>query len=373
MSGPTDHYAVLGVDRGADAATIKAAYRRLARQFHPDVAGDDPEAETRFKQVSHAYEVLSDPERRRRYDTFGDERPGGGGGRGPADAGLGDLFDAFFGASDLFGGGGGRGPGTPRGADSEVVLELDLAEAVFGVTRTIEVRSLVECDGCDGTGCRPGTHPATCSTCGGAGQVRELRRSLLGQMVMARPCGVCGGTGQVVPDPCPTCRGDGRVRGPRQLEVPVPAGIADGQRLRLSGRGQAAPRGGIPGDLFVRIVVRPHAHLEREGDDLVHHLRVPMVQAALGAHLVVETLDGREDLVLPAGTQHGHVFRLAGRGATRLRGHGRGDLLVVIEIVVPDKLGRDEAEVLRQFAELRGEAVAPAEHGLFSRIRSAFQ
>jgi molecular chaperone DnaJ len=370
----SDHYAVLGVDRGADAAQIKAAYRRMARQFHPDHAGDDPEAEARFKQVSHAYEVLSDPERRRRYDTFGDERAGaGGGGRGPAgDGGLGDLFDAFFGGSDLFGGGG-RGAATPRGADSEVVLELDLAEAAFGVTRTIEVRSLVECDRCDGSGCEPGTHPNTCVTCGGAGQVRELRRSLLGQMVMARPCATCSGTGQVVPNPCTTCRGEGRVRGPRQLDVPVPAGIADGQRLRLSGRGQAAPRGGLPGDLFVRVVVRPHPLFEREGDDLVHRLRLPMVQLALGAHVVIETLDGAEDLVVPAGTQHGQVFRLAGRGVTRLRGGGRGDVLVVAEVVVPERLSRDEAELLRHYAELRGEDVAPAEQGLFSRIRSAFQ
>jgi molecular chaperone DnaJ len=369
---PADFYELLGVGRDAADDEIKKAYRRLARQYHPDANDGDPEAEARFKEISVAYETLRDPEKRRRYDMYGIEGLGAGGGPGAGgfDFGVSDLFDAFFGA----GFGGGRGPGgPPRGPDAEVHLVLDLEEAAFGAVKAVELRMPVECERCHGSGCEPGTHPSTCRTCGGAGEVRTVRRTILGQMMTATPCSACRGTGREILSPCRDCRGDGRVTLPATVEVQVPAGIDDGQRLRLAGRGPAAPRGGEPGDLYVSIAVRPHARFERDGDDLLHVLRLPMTQATLGAHLKVETLDGEEDLLVPAGTQTGKIFRLRGRGVPMLRGRGRGDLIVRVEVVVPDKLSAEEAQRVRRLAELRGEAVAPREEGFFSRIKSAFQ
>ena len=368
-----DFYEVLGVRREASDDEIKKAYRQLARQYHPDANDGDPTAEARFKEISLAYDTLRDPEKRRRYDMYGAQGVGAGGdpGMGGFDFGVSDLFDAFFGGGGF---GGGRGPAGPlRGPDAEVHLVLDLEEAAFGATKPVELRMPVECERCHGSGCEPGTHPSTCRSCGGAGEVRTVRRTILGQMMTATPCSTCRGTGQEILSPCRDCRGDGRVTLPATVEVQVPAGIDDGQRLRLAGRGPAAPRGGEPGDLYVSIAVRPHARFERDGDDLLHVLRLPMTQATLGAHLQIETLDGEEDLLIPAGTQTGRIFRLRGRGVPTLRGRGRGDLIVRVEIVVPEKLSSEEAQLMRQLAELRGEAVAPREEGFFSRIKSAFQ
>jgi len=369
---PSDFYEVLGITRDATDDEIKKAYRRLARQYHPDANDGDPAAEARFKEISVAYDTLRDPEKRRRYDTYGAEGMGAGAGpnMGGFDFGVSDLFDAFFGA----GFGGGRGPtGPARGPDAEVHLILDLEEAVFGATKPVELRMPVECERCSGLGCEPGTHPSTCRTCGGAGEVRTVRRTILGQMMTATPCTACRGTGREILSPCRDCRGDGRVTLPATVEVQVPAGIDGGQRLRLAGRGPAAPRGGEPGDLYVSIAVRPHPLFQRDGDDLLHVLRLPMTQAALGAHLRIATLDGEEDLVIPTGTQTGRVFKLRGRGVPSLRGRGRGDLIVSVEVVVPEKLSAEEAQLIRRLAELRGEDVAPREEGFFSRIKSAFQ
>jgi molecular chaperone DnaJ len=370
---PSDFYELLEVDRNASDDEIKKAYRRLARQHHPDANDGDPAAEARFKEITVAYDTLRDPEKRRRYDMYGAEGMGagaGGPGAGGFDFGVSDLFDAFFGS----GFGGARGPAGPaRGPDAEVHLVLDLEEAAFGATKPVELRMPVECDRCTGSGCEPGTHASTCRTCGGAGEVRTVRRTILGQMMTATPCSACRGTGREILSPCRDCRGDGRVTLPATVEVQVPAGIDDGQRLRLSGRGPAAPRGGDPGDLYVSIAVKPHARFERDGDDLIHVLRLPMTQASLGAHLLIETLDGEEDLVIPAGTQTGRLFRLRGRGVPALRGRGRGDLIVQVEVVVPEKLSAEEAQLVRRLAELRGEAVAPREEGFFSKIKSAFQ
>lgn len=365
----TDFYELLGVGRHASEDEIRKAYRRLARQYHPDANSGDPEAEARFKEISVAYDTLRDPEKRRRYDLYGPEGAAAGTQGAPGfDFGVSDIFDAFFGF------GGQRGPAGPtRGPDAEVRLELDLTEAVFGVTRQVEVRMPMECDRCSGSGCEPGTHPSVCRQCGGEGQVRQVRRTILGQMVTATPCGSCGGTGREILSPCRDCRGEGRTGQATTIEVQVPAGIADGQRLRLSGRGPAAHRGGAPGDLYVWVSVRPHPNFERQGDDLVQVLRVPMTQAALGAALRIETLDGEEDLVLPAGTQSGRVFRLRGRGVPSLRGRGRGDLLIQVEVTTPERLSGEEEALVRRLAELRGEDVAPKDEGFFSRIRSAFQ
>lgn len=369
----TDFYELLGVTPNATDDEIKRAYRRLARELHPDANPNDPEAEERFKEVSAAYEVLRDPERRRRYDTFGDDGRGRGGGPGPGpgDAfGFGDIFDAFF--SGGFGGAGGR-PGPPRGQDAETTITLDLAEAAFGVTTTVDVELPGPCGHCDGNGTEPGTEPETCPECGGSGEVRQVRRSILGQLVTAAPCLRCEGTGKVIGTPCTECHGDGRVRTRREIEVEVPAGIDDGQRLRLPGRGPAAPRGGVAGDLYVLVRVRAHPELERHGVDLVHRRTIAMTQAALGATFGLETLDGPETITVEPGTQPGHLIRLRGRGVPVLNGRGRGDLIVEIGVAVPDRLSAEEAELLAQFAQLRGEVVEPPEGGFFSRLRAGFR
>jgi len=366
----SDYYELLGVSPQATDDEIKRAYRSLARRYHPD-SNPDPDAAERFKEISRAYETLRDPERRRRYDTFGPDAVGAAGPTGPAgDFGLGDFFDAFFGG-DAFGRRGSAG--AARAADAEIRMELTLAEAAFGVTRTIEARLPVPCDRCDGSGCEPGTHPSRCDVCGGTGEVRQVRRSILGQMMTASPCGACHATGSRILSPCRDCRGEGRVQGVHDIDVDVPAGVDSGQRLRLSGRGPAAPRGGIPGDLYVAVTVAPHPEFERHGDDLVHIRRISLTQAALGTSLVIETLDGPEPLPVPPGTQPGHVFRLKNRGVPSLRGRGRGDLLVRIDVEVPEHLRPEEAELLRKLAELRGDDVAPADEGFFSRLKSAFQ
>ncbi len=365
-----DFYELLGVAPSSTDDEIKRAYRKLARELHPDANPGDAEAEERFKEVSAAYEVLRDPERRRRYDTFGDDGRGQGGPGGPGDAfGFGDIFDAFF--SGGFGGGGGRG-GPPRGQDAETSIQLDLAEAAFGITSTVDIEIPGPCDRCDGTGGEPGTHPERCDECGGSGEVRQVRKSILGQLVTAAPCTRCQGTGQVIPNPCTECRGDGRVRTHKEIEVEIPAGIDDGQRLRLPGRGPAAPRGGAPGDLYVLVRVRQHPTLERHGVDLVHRAKVAMTQAALGATFELDTLDGTETITIDPGTQPGHVIRMRGHGVPVLNGRGRGDLLIEVNVDVPTKLNAEQAELLGHFAALRGEPIDPPEGGLFSKIRSAF-
>lgn len=365
----SDPYDVLGVDRNASGEEIKRAYRTLARRYHPDVNPGDAAAEAHFKEVSAAYETLSDPERRRRYDTFGDVGNGGPGGfPGGGGFDFGDIFDAFF-----TGGRGGAPSGPARGADAETRIDISFHDAAFGVTATLEVRMPVTCDTCTGSGASPGTQPERCATCSGTGEVRQVRRTILGQMVTATPCQQCSGTGQIITSPCADCRGDGRVVAERTLEVEVPGGIADGQRLRLSGRGPAAPRGGVPGDIYVQVHVAPHPWFRRDGDDLIAVLAVTMTQAALGAHIPIETLDGPEDLVIPPGTQPGREFRLRNRGVQSLRGRGRGDVRIRIDVQIPEKLDRDEEELLRQFAERRGDDVASEEHGFLKRIKSAFQ
>ncbi len=367
----TDYYAVLGVPPSATDDEIKRAFRARARELHPDANPGNAEAEARFKELSVAYETLSNPERRRRYDMFGPE--GAAGGRASQQPmgdvfGLGDLFDAFFGGEGFQ-----RGGGQQRGYDAEVNVVLTLQQAAFGTVAPVEVRMPVMCERCDGSGCEPGTHPSRCDVCGGAGQVRQVRRSILGQMVTAMPCNACQGTGSRILSPCRDCRGDGRVQGVRHIDVEVPAGVDEGQRLRLASKGPAAPRGGMAGDLYVTVGVVAHPRFEREGDDLVATVRLPVTQAVLGARLEIETLEEPEELVVPPGTQPGREFRLKGRGIPSLHGRGRGDLLVRIAVEVPEKLGPEEEELLRQWAELRGDEVAPADRGFFRRVKSAFQ
>jgi molecular chaperone DnaJ len=370
-----DLYEVLGLSREATAEDIKKAYRRLARESHPDANPEDPEAEARFKEIAAAYEVLSDPDKRQRYDRFGNAAgfdlsdPFGSG-----VGGLGDLFDSFFGGGSPFGGGGARRPaGPPRGEDLDAQTMLAFTDAVFGCQADVTVRTAVACHECDSSGANPGTEVTRCADCGGSGEVRVVRQTVLGQMVSATVCRACGGQGEVIASPCQACAGAGRVIEDTTYTVDVPAGVDDGSTLRLTGRGAVGMRGGPPGDLYVRLRVKPHERFTRSGDDLEHELTITMSQAALGAHLLFETLDGIEDLVILRGTQNGKVFRLKQRGVPRLDGRGRGDLLVRVTVEIPTALDEESEDLLRQYATVRGEDVAPAEEGFFSRFKTAFR
>jgi molecular chaperone DnaJ len=376
-----DFYELLGVARNASDDEIKKAYRGRARELHPDANPDDPDAEEKFKEVSFAYEVLKDPEKRRRYDQLGADAfaPGGGGGGGDPfgfGGGLSDLFEAFFGqgGQSPFGSSR-RGPsGPPRGADLETVIELTFEEAVFGVKTEATVRAPVRCETCNGGGAAEGTAPVTCTGCNGAGEIRQVRRTMLGQMVTASPCVRCGGTGQMIEKPCATCRGEGRRNESRTYPVPVPAGLDNGSTLRMTGLGAAGARGGPNGDLYVHVRVKPHDRFQRDGANLIEVLDIPMTQAALGAVIAYETLDGVEDLVIPAGTQTGRApFKLRERGVPLVNGRGRGDLLVQVRVVVPTHLSKTEEELLRQLAQERGEQVAGPDTSLLGKIRSAFR
>lgn len=363
----TDHYQTLGVARDATDEEIKRAYKKLARQYHPDMNPGDTSAEARFKEVAAAYEVLADRDRRARYDRFGTDNPGVGDPFG----GIGDIFEAFFGGAGGFGSQAQRA-GSPRGEDIEAHIDLDIEDVVFGGEREIKVRTAVRCEPCDGSGAAPGTSPVRCDECGGSGQVRRVRQSVLGQMVTSSACRVCGGAGERIESPCDECSGLGRVIEQRTYKVEVPVGVDDGTTLRLGGRGAAGMRGGSHGDLYVHVRVRPHPIFHRDGDDLVHRLYVPFTQVVLGAKLEYETLDGVETLEIPAGTESGTQFRFRNRGVPHVQGRGRGDLRVEIVVEVPDELDDTQEALLRQLAEARGEEVAEPGQGLFSRFKSAF-
>jgi molecular chaperone DnaJ len=370
-----DFYELLGVPRTASADELKKAYRRRARELHPDTNPDAGAAEE-FKAVSRAYEVLSDPDQRARYDRFGEAGVSGAAGAGSSfddifAGGVGDLFSSLFGGGF---GGSRRGPaGPPRGQDMEAVATISFEQAVFGATVPVTLRLPQRCGDCDGTGAGSGTKPVTCADCNGTGQVQRVRQSLLGQMVTSSPCSRCGGLGEVVVTPCPTCRGEGRITAEHTYQVDVPAGVDNGSTLRLSGRGAAGPRGGTNGDLYVHLRVSPHERYLRDGDDLVTVISISIAQAALGTTVKLPTLDGDEEIAVPAGSQPGKVFVLRQRGVPRLQGRGRGDLRAELVVEVPTKLSDKETELLRQLAELRGETVGPPDKGLMSRIKSAFQ
>ena len=370
----SDYYELLDVSSTASADELKKAYRRLARQYHPDV-NPAPEAEAKFKEISRAYETLSDPERRARYDRFGPEEAGAA---GPSNFGFGGGLDDLLGmVMDGFGFGGGRGPrgrpGPPRGADLETVVDLAFEDTVFGTEKDVTVRTAVTCPDCSGSGAEEGTTVTTCSVCGGSGQVRRVRQSFLGQMVTANPCARCGASGEMIASPCARCGGDGRVTEERTYPVEMPAGVDSGTTLRLSGRGAVGPRGGQTGDLYVHLRIAPHPYLVRQGDDLHHRLPISFTQAALGTTIAYESLDGEVELVVPAGTQTGTVFRLRELGVPQVRGRGRGDLLVEVTIETPTDLTEEQEELLRRFADLRGEQVAEPEKGFLARLRSVIR
>jgi len=370
-----DYYALLEVAPDASADEIKRAYRRLARQLHPDT-NPDPTASDRFKAIAHAYEVLSDPEKRQRYDRYGPDGVNVGAGADPFGfgGGVGDIFDAFFGGSSPFGGGGRRGPaGPPRGADLEVVADLTFEQAVFGTKHPVEVRTAVACDTCQATGAMPGTEAITCLECAGLGQVQRVRQSFLGQMVTTSVCPRCNGQGRVIADPCERCGGEGRRIEERTYTVDIPGGVDTGSTLRLTGRGAVGPRGGGHGDLYVHVRVAASDRFTRDGIDLRCDLPVSFAQAALGAQIEFATLDGAEQVVLPRGTPSGHEVRLKGRGVPHLERRHRGDLIVRVLVDVPTDLTPEQEDLLRQYAEQRGDHVAPADAGFLSKIRSAFR
>jgi molecular chaperone DnaJ len=371
----SDYYELLGVSASATADEMKKAYRRLARQYHPDVNPGDPQAEARFKEISKAYETLSDPQRRARYDRFGPEDGAAGAGNQGFNGGLDDLLGMVM---DGFGfGGGGRGargrPGPPRGADLETVVDLAFEDTVFGTQKDVTIRTAVTCPDCKGGGAAEGTTVTTCTDCDGSGQVRRVRQSFLGQMVTSNPCLRCAASGEMIADPCRRCGGDGRITEERTYPVEIPAGVDSGTTLRLSGRGAVGPRGGSAGDLYVHLRVAPHEYLERRGDDLYHSLPISFTQAALGTTISYQSLDGEVELAVPPGTQTGTTFRFRELGVPQVRGRGRGDLLVEVLVETPTDLTEEQEELLRKLADLRGEQVAEPEKGLLARLRSVIR
>ncbi len=370
-----DLYALLEVRPDATDEEIKRAYRKKARELHPDANGGDPAAEARFKEVSLAYEVLRDPERRARYDRFGPSGvfgQGAGAGGMPFDfeAGLSDIFEAFFGS---MGARGASRRGPMPGADAEIGLRLGFLEAVFGAEKEISVRLPVTCDTCGGSGAAPGTQAVTCPDCQGAGETRRIRQSLLGQVVTSVACGRCQGTGELTPTPCSSCGGEGRRMEQRSFTVEVPAGVEDGSTLRLAERGPAGPRGGPNGSLFVQLEVEPDERFQRMGDDVHTSVHVGMAQAALGTKVSVTTLEESQQVSVEPGTQSGHVIRLKGGGVPHLRGRGRGDLYVHLVVDTPTALTPKQEELLAQLAAERGEEIhAEVGEGVFHRIRSVF-
>ena len=369
-----DYYEVLGVARSASDEEIKRAFRKAAQQHHPDV-DTSTGAEERFKELNEAYRILSDRQRRQAYDMFGhagvEGAAGAGDGYGGGFGPFGDIFDAFFGTSAA----GNRGRRrVVAGADLRYDLTIEFEEAVFGTTKQVRFPSLVSCETCDGSGLEPGTEPERCPECGGSGERRRVSQTILGQMVNIVACPRCGGEGRIVTNPCATCRGEGRLRGDRTLEVRIPAGIDSGQRIALEGQGEAGPRGGPAGDLFVAVTVRRHPQLVRRGAEIYYELPVTFPQAALGASLTVPTVDGEERVEVPPGTQSGHEIRLRGKGVPRLGGGGRGDQFVVVNVVVPQKLGKREKELLEELGEIGAPATVTREKGnsIFDRVRGLF-
>jgi molecular chaperone DnaJ len=366
-----DYYEVLGVARSAPEADIKRAFRRLARELHPDVSRE-PDADERFKEVVEAYEVLSKSETRQLYDRFGHAGLRSGGFRPtPFDFGsLADIFSAFFG-DDVFGVA--TGSRRARGADIAAEIEISLEEAATGVTQAVPVQVAVPCAECGGDGVQPGTSASTCEDCGGTGRMQHISRTAFGEFIRSQACARCGGTGRVIEHPCETCSGAGRILEERSLDVEVPAGIHDGQRIRLSGEGHAGPLGGKSGDLYVLVRIRPHERLVREGDDLYSTVDLTMTEAALGTRVNVPTLDGELELEFAAGTQPGEVRTLRGRGMPVLQGFGRGDHRVLVNVAVPRQLTEEQRRLLAEFERTADDETYRPDEGFFEKLKSAFR
>ena len=377
MADKRDYYEVLGLKKGASEDEIKKAYRKLAKENHPDLHPGDKDAEARFKEINEAYEVLSDTDKRAKYDQFGhaafDPNAGFGGASGFTGdfSGFGDIFSDIFGGGfgDIFGGGARQRNGPQRGESIRAGITITFEEAAFGCTKEINVNRIDTCDSCQGTGCAPGTSPEVRSNCGGTGTVRVQQRTPLGVFATSSACPKCGGTGKIIQQPCQTCRGSGTVRKQRKISVNIPAGIDDGQTISLRGQGHAGKNGGPAGDLLVTVAVKPHPQFQRDGSSVLYTMPISFVQAALGAELEVPTLDGKVKYTLPEGTQTGTVFRLRGKGIPFLRGSGRGDQFVTVNVVVPKGLSGHQKDLLRQFGEAMGDEVPEPRGGIFDKKR----
>jgi molecular chaperone DnaJ len=368
---PRDPYEVLGVARGADDGEIKKAFRRLARELHPDVNSSET-AEEDFKEAAEAYEILSDPERRATYDRYGFEGLRSGGYAPPDFSGfgsLGDIFDAFFGGA---GGGGGRGMAV-QGGDVAVPVEISLSDAATGASPEVSYDAIARCERCHGNGAEPGTPIESCSRCGGTGRLQAVTRTPFGQVVRTVECDVCAGDGRVAQTPCRECRGRGRRVQRRTLRIDIPAGISDGQRIRLGGRGHEGDFGGPPGDLYVQVRVRDDERFVRDGDDLVTVLDVSAPLAALGGRFTVPTLDGEEEIEVPAGTQPGEQLVVRGAGMPALRGRGRGDLRVMVNVVVPRRLSRQQRKLLEELADSITDDNLRSEESVFAKLRRSLR
>lgn len=369
-----DYYEVLGVSKSASKDEIKKAYRKLSKQYHPDI-NKEPDAADKFKEIAEAYDVLSDDQKKAHYDQFGHTDPNQGfGGFGGQDfGGFGGFEDIF---STFFGGGGGRrrDPNAPRqGADLQYTMTLSFEEAAFGKETEIEIPREETCDTCHGSGAKPGTKVDTCSNCGGSGQINVEQNTAFGRIVNRRTCNVCRGTGKQIPNKCSTCGGDGKVKKRKKIQVKVPAGIDDGQQLRVSGQGEPGVNGGPAGDLYVVFHVRDHEFFERDGDDIYCEMPITFAQAALGDEIEVPTLHGKVKLKIPAGTQTGTRFRLKGKGISNVRGYGQGDQHVVVLVVTPKKLTEKQKQLLREFSEISGQVPDQQDDGFFSKVKRAFK
>ncbi|MER3436381.1 MAG: molecular chaperone DnaJ [Chloroflexota bacterium] len=374
MTQKRDYYEVLGVSRNATAEELRRAYRRLAREYHPDVNRSDG-AEERFKEINEAYEVLSDPERRAAYDRFGHAANGMGGmgGMGGDPFGFGaspfsDLFESFFGAATST-----RRRTTPaRGQDLQITIDLSFEEAVFGTEKNVEITRLETCEDCHGTRMRNGQTPPACPTCGGTGEVRRVQQTILGQFMTATTCPTCRGEGVQITDPCPRCRGRGRVSTTRTITVTIPAGIDESATLRLTGQGEASPEGGQPGNLYVKVRIKPHLHFTRQGKTIHLQIGVNVTQAMLGDEIEIETLDGPVAFTLPAGTQSGQQFRLRGKGVPDMRGGERGDQIVTVHVIIPKHLTEEQRELVERLAQTFGDtAPQPTHRGFFDKVKDA--
>ena len=369
-----DYYEVLGLSKGASTDEIKKAYRRLAKKYHPDVSKEENAIE-KFKEVQEAYEVLSDDQKRAQYDQFGHADPqgqgfGGFGGGAQDFGGFGDIFDMFFG-----GGGRRRDPNAPQqGADLQYTMVLDFKEAIFGKETDITIPKEENCDTCNGSGAKPGTKTKTCSHCNGSGQLNMEQNTPFGRVVNKRVCNYCNGTGKIIPEKCNTCGGNGKVKKHKKIHITIPAGIDEGQQIRVSGKGEAGVNGGPPGDLYVVVQVRRDEFFEREGDHIFCELPLTFAQAALGDEVEVPTVHGNVMLKIPAGTQSGKTFRMKGKGAPNVRGYGQGDQHIKVKIVTPTKLTEKQKELLREFNDIAGnEATDEQESSLFQRFKKAFK
>ena len=378
MAEQRDLYEVLGLQKGASDDEIKKAYRKLAKKYHPDLHPGDKEAEKKMKEVNGAYEVLSDAEKKARYDQYGfagiDPNyaggAGGGGFGGFQDFDLGDIFGSMFGGG--FGGQQTRHNGPRKGENLRITLQLTFEEAVFGCEKSVSVTRNESCKDCGGTGAKKGTSPETCPVCRGSGQVQSTQRTPFGVFSSSSPCQNCKGTGKITKEPCPSCKGEGRVRKTRTIRVKIPAGIDDGQTISLRGEGNGGTQGGPAGDLYVTVYVKEHKMFKRDGQDIILEMPISFAQAALGATLIVPTVDGKVQYDLPEGTQTGTVFRLRGSGVPSVNGRGRGDQYVKVNVEIPRNLNHEQKELLRKFDEATGDSCYSERGGFFKKMKDLF-